>query len=175
MLFLICLPAYFFYLKYYPQGNSTNEKTALKITNNEDINSSKNLQSFNIYQTQIDDLKSLYEVKENIAKDLIEKRFTPPQITYDKFISVVNSCTDLFNNQVEVISDLINFSNEHTRQIDYEIESRINILKSIIEKIDSLTNELVLNIGKSKSEDDKAVENILEDMENLISSIKDYK
>ena len=127
-----------------------------------------------MYKSQIEDLKSLYDVKEKIAKELIEKRFEPPQLTYDKFITSVNNCTELFNNQAEITLNMINLATEHTPEMDYEIESRINILKSIIEKIDSLTNALVINIGQSQSEEDKEINNLLEDMENLIDSIKEY-
>lgn len=156
--------------------NNINHKENPTISN--DISLIKNnnsLTSFNIYKTQINDFKELYYVKEKIAKELIEKRFEPPQITYDKFISVLENCTNLFNNQIEVISNMINLTNEHTSEVDYEIESRINILKSIIEKIDSLTNELVINIGQYQSEDDEKINNLLEEMETLINSIKNYK
>ena len=51
----------------------------------------------------------------------------------------------------------------------------ITILKyysdKIIEKIDSLTDELILSMSKS---DDGKTANILEDLENLKDSIKDY-
>lgn len=175
-IFLIGFPIYLLYLKDYTKKEPTSFKSIKRdktptIAENQDNN---NLSSLNIYRTQVKDLKNLYEVKEKITKELIEKRFEPPQITYDKFISAVDSCTDLFNNQVEVISNMINLASEHTPQIDYEIETRINILKSIIEKIDSLTNELVINIGQSQSEEDEHVKDLLEDMENLIGSIKDY-
>jgi len=177
LIFLLCFPLYFFYLKYYPQGKieTSKQEVAQEILKDTPTSIlSKNLKSFNIYQTQINDLKSLYEVKENIAKELIEKRFTPPQITYDKFISAVDNCTDLFNNQVDVILNMINLASEHTSKIDYEIETRINILKLIIEKIDSLTNELVINIGQSQSEEEDNIKNMLSEMETLINSIKDY-
>ena len=46
-------------------------------------------------------------------------------------------------------------------------------MKAIIDQIEELTNELVINL----SSDDKTnedVKNLLEEMENLISSVKEY-
>lgn len=175
LLVLIDYPLYFLYIKDYTKSfDSQNQKEKPPTNDNEIDSSVNNLDSFNVYKSQIEDLKSLYDVKEKIAKELIEKRFEPPQLTYDKFITSVNNCTELFNNQAEITLNMINLATEHTPEMDYEIESRINILKSIIEKIDSLTNALVINIGQSQSEEDKEINNLLEDMENLIDSIKEY-
>ena len=38
-----------------------------------------------------------------------------------------------------------------------------------------LTNALVINIGQSQSEENENVNELLEDMEKLIDSIKEYK
>jgi hypothetical protein len=46
-------------------------------------------------------------------------------------------------------------------------------MKTIINQIEDLTNELVINISSSDNSDDD-VKNLLEDMENLIGSVKDY-
>lgn len=178
VLILIDYPLYFLYIKDYsktkefPKNKLEKKETSDETELSEKIN---NIESLNVYKTQINDLKSLYGVKEKIAKELIEKRFEPPQLTYDKFISSVDSCTGLFNNQSDVALNIINLATEHTSELDYEIETRINILKSIIEKIDSLTNALVINIGQTQSEEDKTVNDLLEDMEKLINSIKEYK
>lgn len=169
-------PLYFLYIKDYNKPNDI--KKQAHINNAEttaNTNKSNNIQSFNVYKSQIDDLKSLYVVKEKNAKELIEKRFEPPQITYDRFTSTVDKCTELFNNQADVALNVINLATEHTTEIDQEIESKIDVLKSIIEKIDSLTNELIVNIGESQSESDNNVKNLLEDMENLIESVDEYK
>lgn len=179
VLILINYPLYFLYIKDYSKVKkvSINQKEKCEIIDETKIDTENNnaIESLNVYKTQINDLKSLYEVKEKIAKELIEKRFEPPQLTYDKFTSSVDSCTELFNKQVNVSLNIINLANEHTSEIDYEIETRINILKSIIEKIDSLTNALVINISQTQSEEDETVNNLLDDMEKLIKSIKDYK
>ena len=168
-------PLYFLYIKDYAKPKDIKKQELKNNAETTTTNKSNNLQSFNVYKSQIEDLKSLYDAKEKIAKDLIEKRFEPPQITYDRFTSTVDKCTELFNNQVDVALNVINLATEHTPEIDQEIESKIDVLKSIIEKIDSLTNELIVNIGESKSESDNSVKNLLEDMENLIDSVDEYK
>lgn len=179
LLILIDYPLYFLYVKDYTKTDfdSQYKKNEHDMDGNK-INFSinnNNIDSFRVYKSQIEDLKSLYHVKEKIVKELIAKRFEPPQITYDKFISSVDGCTKLFDNQSEITLNMINLATEHTYNIDYEIEARINILKSIIEKIDSLTNALVVNIGQSQSEESETINNLLEDMEKLIESINEYK
>lgn len=178
LLVLVNYPLYFLYIKDYSENNANfkvqEEKTSSNIKSSPSVENN-NLESFNVYKSQINDLKNLYEVKEKIAKELIEKRFEPPQITYDKFMSSVDSCTELFNNQADVALNMINLATGHDSKMDYEIETRIDILKSIIEKIDSLTNALVINIGQTQSEESKQINELLDDMEKLIDSIKDYK
>lgn len=179
MLVLVNYPLYFLYIKDYDEtktdSNFHKEKTSSNIDKSTPSVENNDIESFNVYKSQINDLKKLYEVKEKIAKELIEKRFEPPQITYDKFISSVDSCTELFNNQADVALNMINLATGHDSKMDYEIETRINIMKSIIEKIDSLTNALVINIGQTQSEESEHINELLDDMENLIDSIKEYK
>lgn len=132
----------------------------------EDINPLKN------YVNEINNLKVLFDVKERVVRDLIEKRFEPPQLTYDKFISMIDSCHRLFYLEVDSAEDIINLAEDSPR-IRQEIENKIDIMKKIINQIEDLTNELVLNIN-SDSESETEVKVLLDDMENLIGSVKDY-
>lgn len=125
------------------------------------------------YEKQVNDLKVLFDVKEKVVKELIAKRFEPPQITYDRFISMVDSCHKLFYSQADSALNIVNLAVEHTPRIENEIESKISNMKTIINQIEDLTNELVINIS-SESQDDDEVQNLLDDMENLIGSVKDY-
>ena len=47
-------------------------------------------------------------------------------------------------------------------------------MKRIINQIEDLTNELVINISSDSHSKDE-VDVLLEDMENLVDSVKDYK
>ena len=115
----------------------------------------------------------LFDVKEEVVKDLIEKYFTPPQLTYDRFMNVVDSSHKMFYNQHDSALNIINLAAEDTPRIESELEAKLSNMKAIIDQIEELTNELVINL----SSDDKTnedVKNLLEEMENLISSVKEY-
>lgn len=133
-----------------------------------------NSQTLKRYESQVNDLKQLYEVKEKVAIDMIEKRFSPTEMTYEKFMSTLRSCSNLFYEQVESTLNIINFSSDNSPKVEYEIKNRIDVLKLIIEKVDELTNELVLNMSSLDSDSDE-IRYLVEDMEKLIKSVKDYK
>lgn len=132
----------------------------------------KSVESLKSFEKEINNLKILFEVKEEGARDLIEKRFTPPQITYDKFISMIDKSHELFYNQSEKAMDIVNLAAEDTPRVRGEIQSKIQSMEMIITQIEELINELVININNE--DDDSDVKNLLDDMENLIDSVKDY-
>ena len=111
-------------------------------------------------------------MKESRARKLIETKFSPPQITYDRFIDVVDECSEIFNEQYLIILNLCELSENNSVAVDDEINSKINILKSITDKLDDLSSELVINMSKTNDDD---IDYVLEDMENLISSVNNYK
>ena len=114
---------------------------------------------------EVEDLRDAYYYKEKIARDLVEKRFTPPQITYDKFISVIGKSTSVFNNEFEKTKELINLNTNE--KIDNEINKKIEILKSLIQKMEDLSKELILTDNSNEKE-------VIGELDDLISSIKDY-
>ena len=137
---------------------------------------SENTSSFKIYKKQIHELENLYEIKEKIACELIEKRFSPPQITYDRFIGVIDSCNVLFHNQAESALKILELAIEHTPKVDAELKKRLETLKSIVEKIDELTNELAINLSNSEEESySEDVKDLLDDMQKLVESVKEYE
>jgi hypothetical protein len=154
-------------------NKSTTKKSADKTVNAEVIEDN-HLESLDKYENEISNLKVLFEVKENVVRQLIEKKFKPPQITYDKFIKMVDSCNKLFYSQADTASNIIDLAVEDTPRIRQEIENKIDSMKKIINQIEDLTNELVININ-SDSESQGEVQVLLDDMEDLISSVKDYK
>ena len=54
-----------------------------------------------------------------------------------------------------------------TEKTKYEIASRKKLIKQLISKVDDLTNELILS-------EENNIEEVIEDMDNLINSVKDY-
>lgn len=123
------------------------------------------------YKNQIESLVKEYEVKEKHTRELIAKRFEPPQLTYTRFIGVVDKSTQLFTHQADSALTMINLANEYSPKIEGEIKSKIAVMKDITSKLDDLTNELVLTIDKS---DDEDINNLFDDMSNLIRSVNDY-
>lgn len=131
------------------------------------------LESLKKYKKEVNNLKVLFDVKEGVVRDLIKKRFEPPQITYDKFISMIDNCHKIFYNQVETATNIINLAADDSPRVESEIQSKIDIMKSIINQIEDLTNELVINLN-SDEESNEDMKNLADEMENLIDSVKDY-
>lgn len=148
-------------------GIDTNIQSNVKPikTNSNNANPHPNL-------LKINELKNEFDEKELATKELIKTKFKPPQITYNRFIAVVDNCSKIFNEQYNSALNLINLSNNNSEKVDEEINSKINILQSLIDKLSDLSNELLINISKTKDDD---IDHVLNDMENLISSINDYK
>ena len=92
-------------------------------------------------------------------------------MTYTRFIGVVDKSTKMFNTQVDSAMTMINLASEYSPKIENEVNSKIGIMEIIIDKLDDLTNELVLTMEKSSDED---VNNLFEDMSDLINSVNDY-
>ena len=124
------------------------------------------------YKREVEALIKEYKVKETHTRDLIEKRFEPPQLTYSRFIGVVDKSTKMFDHQSDSALTMINLANDYSPKIENEIKSKISILRQIIAKLDDLTNELVLTMEKS---DDDEINNLFDDMSNLINSVNDYE
>ena len=137
------------------------------------VEESSGLESLKKYEKEINNLKVLFNVKEEVVRELIEKRFEPPQITYDKFISSIDNCHKLFYAQSDAALNIINLAVEDTPRVQDEIKNKIDAMKTIINQIEDLTNELVINISSSNESEDE-VKNLLDDMENLIDSVKEY-
>lgn len=181
LLVLVILPLLYLYyilnLKNYSKNNIVEhikkpKKEEKTIVNTQKVDS-EGLDSLQTYKKEIGNLNVLFDVKEDVVRELIKKRFEPPQITYDKFISSIDSCHKLFYAQSEAALNIINLAAEDTPRVQSEIKSKIDAMKKIINQIEDLTNELVINISSSE-ESAEEVKNLLDDMENLIGSVKEY-
>lgn len=179
LLILIIIPLIYLYhifkLDNYKKVNTSNKKTEISQTAKIEKPSDNytGLDSLKEYKKEINNLHVVFDVKQEVVRGLIKKRFEPPQITYDKFIKTIDNAEKLFNTQEKAALNIINLAAEDTQRVRSEIESKINSMKTIINQIEDLTNELVINIS-SDNESGKEVKNLLDDMENLIDSVKDY-
>lgn len=161
------------YTKYTVKEPVKESKKAETPVQTAPVEESSDSDSFKKYEKEINNLKVLFDVKEDVVRELIEKRFEPPQITYDKFISTIDSCHKLFYAQADSALNIINLAVEDTPRVRDELDSKIEAMKKIINQIEDLTNELVINISSSSESPDE-VKNLLDDMENLIESVKEY-
>ena len=124
------------------------------------------------YAVQLDELDSKFKSKDASTRELIAKRFEPPQLTYTRFITGVDKSKALFDKNMESARTMINLADSYSPRIAGEVETKINIMKSIIAKLDDLSNELILNEDLSNTGD---VDNLIDDMDSLIKSVKDYE
>lgn len=153
----------------------TKKQTTISQNGNVEIQVEEHagLNSLQEYKNEINNLHVLFDVKQEVVRGLIKKRFEPPQITYDKFIRTIDNAEKLFKTQEEAALNIINLAAEDTQRVREEINNKIEAMKTIINQIEDLTNELVINIS-SDDEASEEVKNLLEDMENLTDSVKDY-
>lgn len=159
----------------YNYNKSTNDMNREKLKNIDftkiNINNSNKSSNFIEYKSKIDNLKKEFDEKKLTTKGLIKTKFEPPQITYDRFITIVDDCIKIFNEQYTAALNLINFANDDSAKVCEEIDSKINIMQSLIDKLDELSSELVIQMSKTKDDD---INNVLNNMEDLISSINSY-
>ena len=151
------------------------KKEPVRLSKKEETpkDNSTGIASLQEYKAEINNLKVLFDVKEGVVRDLIAKRFEPPQITYDRFISMVDKSHKLFYSQVDSSLNIIDLAAEDSPRIRSELENKIKNMKTIINQIEELTNELVINIS-SEDQSQEEIKMLLDDMENLIGSVKDY-
>ncbi|MBQ6512401.1 hypothetical protein [Methanobrevibacter sp.] len=168
---------YIFNLKQYVSKSSskTGKSKTVKTTRSQGIASpDEGLESLKKYTKEVEELRDIFDEKEETVRGLIEKRFKPPQITYDRFMATIDKSHDLFYSEADGALNIAKLAVEDTPRVESELENKIGTLKSIIDQIEDLTNELVINISSDeKSHDD--VKNLIDDMENLIDSVKEYE
>lgn len=124
------------------------------------------------YKNQVLELQREYDLKDNHARELIEKRFAPPQLTHTKFMGVVDKSKALFAKQSDSTLTMINLASEYSPKIESEIQNRIGVLKNISSKLDDLTNELVITMSEGNDDD---IHNLFDEMSDLVKSVKDYE
>ena len=168
---------YIFNLKQYVDKSAkkqVNKSRFAGIGSTQQKHESEGLESLKKYADEIEELKATYDSKESAVRKLIEKRFEPPQMTYERFMTIIDKSHDLFYHEAESALNITRLAVEDTPRVKNELENKINTLKSIIDQIEDLTNELVINISSDDKSDDD-VKNLVDEMENLIDSVKDYK
>jgi hypothetical protein len=124
------------------------------------------------YVDEVDRLEQEYNIKQSRATELVNKLFDPNHMSYDKFSSAITRSNQLFANQVIIARKMLEFDDE-TQIIEHEIVNKIKTLNSFIDKMGNLTDELVIQMSSNK-EDNEEIENLFDEMDDLINSVKDY-
>ena len=156
-LIIILMIIYYIYQMYIKDYTEAKYKQETQNKEQKNIKNDKKTES-----TTNNDLLLLFESKEKIAREMIEKRFPAPQMTNTKFNAVLDNCKEVVESQIENLNALT-----PTEKTKYEIESRKKLIKQVISKIDDLTNELILS-------EESNLTVVVEEMDTLINSIKDY-
>ena len=125
------------------------------------------------YDVEISEIEKSYNSKQYKASQLIEKSFDPSHMAYDKFKSAIDKSNQLFNVQLNVTKKMIELDIDNNELVEREITGKIEILKTFISKMDSLINELIIHLSSNKK-DNEDVNNLFEDMDSLIDSVKNY-
>ncbi|MDR3291439.1 MAG: hypothetical protein LBT10_04735 [Methanobrevibacter sp.] len=142
----------------------------------ENINGTKEVgNEFKEYEEDINDLKTQYQSKEEIAKKMIQEHFPPPQLTYDRFMGEIDMWGEIFLKQTESTLNIINMAPGYTPKIDEELKNRLDTLKSFVKKMEELVVELTINLGNSSRKTNvEDVKELLTDMQSVIDSVKEY-
>lgn len=149
-------------------------KTGNKQDYSNNTNNSKSDKALFIkYEKEIIELKDEFTNKKINAETLIEKRFAPPQLTYDKFMSTVENAERVFDSEYNTAIDLIRYSDDYSSDMEEQIKAKIKTLKVLIKQLDNLIKELLENLSKDNSSDEE-IKNIIEEMDRLIDSVSLY-
>lgn len=131
-------------------------------------------EKFPQYRAQLNELKQEYELKEGRAKELIGKLFNTSKMSYNSFNSSLNNCNKLFYEQIGIAFSIIDLASSESLKLENELKSKIEVLKSIIEKLNDLIDELIIHISSNKDNSDE-INAVFEDMEKLIDSVRFYE
>lgn len=125
------------------------------------------------YENDVEKIAQEYNLKQSKAKELVEKLFNPSTDQYQKFTQIIIKSNGLFDNQLTVTRKMIELNEVNKDFIEKEIKTKIITLNTFIDKMDDLINELVIQLSSNKN-DDEDINNLFEDMDDLIDSVKNY-
>ena len=125
------------------------------------------------YLTEVERIEQEYSLKQSRATELVEKLFDPSHMTYQKFTSAIKKSNELFDNQVAVTKKMIELDDGKREFVGKEIKEKIKTLNGFVDKMGDLINELVIQMSSNKK-DNEEINNLFNDLDDLIDSVKDY-
>lgn len=124
------------------------------------------------YKSKIDEIEAEYNSKQEKASELVGKLFDPTHMAYSRFTNAIKKSNQLFSNQVAIARRMVELD-ENNNLVEGELENKIKTLNTFIDKMEDLTNELVIQLSSNKKDNDD-INNLFSDMDELIDSVKDY-
>lgn len=131
------------------------------------------VQTVSKYDEELSKIEQEYNLKQGRARELVEKLFDPSHMAYNKFISSIKKSNQLFNNQLDVTRKMVELDTDENEFVEREIENKIETLNAFVDKMEDLINELVIQLSSNKKDNDD-INNLFNDMDDLIHSVKDY-
>ena len=125
------------------------------------------------YESKINEIEKDYNLKQQKATELVEKLFDPTHMSYSKFTNAIKKSNGLFDNQLAVTRKMLELDDGHNGVVEKEIKIKIDTLNAFVDKMEELINELVIQLSSNKK-DNEDINNLFNDMDDLIDSVKDY-
>ena len=146
----------------YSSSTSTNKTATIK-------------QDYTFYKNRVKSLRETYETKEAKVMELLEKKFPAGQISYYRFKDEVDNCRVSFFKEADSAQNMIDLSDEYSDKIASELKNKIKTLEAIIGKLNDLQSELIISISNADDDGDEEIKNLIDEMNDLIDSVKDYE
>jgi len=125
------------------------------------------------YEGEVDKIAQEYDLKQTKANELLDKLFDPTHMSYQKFSAAINKSNGLFDNQLMVTKKMLELDDGNNPIVEREIKHKIGTLNAFVDKMEDLINELVIQLSSNKKDYDD-INNLFNDMDDLIDSVKDY-
>ena len=155
----------------------------VKVVDGSDLsqkNSSKNTTAssapnYSYYKNEIAKLKETYETKESNVLKLLEKKFPSGQLSYYRFKEEVDSCRVSFFKEADAAENMIELSDEYSQKRADELKNKVKTLQEIVGKMNDLQSELIISISNGDDGSDDEISNLINEMNDLIDSVKNYE
>jgi len=131
--------------------------------------------NYSYYKNEIAKLKETYEKKEENVLKLLEKKFPSGQLSYYRFKEEVDSCRVSFFKEADAAENMIELSDEYSQKIADELKNKVKTLQEIVGKMNDLQSELIISISNGDDGSDDEITNLINEMNDLIDSVKNYE
>ena len=123
------------------------------------------------YESKVKEIEKDYNSKQAKAQELVEKLFDPSHMSYSNFTAAIERSNQLFANQLKITQKMMEL--ESSDVVNRQIEDKIRVLNTFVDKMEDLINELVIQLSSNKDDNDD-INALFKDMDDLIDSVKDY-